>query len=625
MERVRMGQLFPISIVIFALIFGLISLSSYTVPVEAVTDKVKVLIGFQGPPNEALVKSNGGVASHNFHPFINVLAVTIPETALDGISKNPKVLYIEEDAIATSLGHTSSDPEYQNSWGVDHIDADVVASLGNKGNGIKVAVLDSGIDYSHVDLNDNYVAGGFDYVNNDPDPFDDHWHGTHVAGTVAAEKNGVGVVGTGPEISISAVKVLDNTGFGFYSDIIAGIQWSSNNVDIASMSFGGTSGSQALQAAVTQAYTNGLLMVAASGNSGNQGGGGNNILFPAKYDEVIAVGATYPNDNRAVFSSTGSQLEIMAPGDDIISTYPGDRYAYASGTSMATPHVSGSAALVMNSDERCWESLGHTNGNAIWTNTEVRTVLDNTADDLGDPGRDSRYGYGLVDPDEAAQQCTLSLFCDDMTITQLLASGLYNIIDNRDGSLGTIIDGTDGDDLILASDAGNTINARFGNDCILGGALDDVIFGNGDDDQIFGQDGNDDIFAGGGSDIVDGGNGNDIIYGKSQNDILRGGAGDDKIFGNHGDDQLFGQDGNDELRGGGSDDIISGGNGNDIIYGKSQHDILTGGAGDDSIIAGGGNDVLTGDAGDDTLNGNSGIDTCNSDAEDTTPPVKCEL
>jgi len=314
---------------------------------EAEKDKVKVLIGLKNPEKisiqitsqdiieekkqmkekmyklEGMVKSKGGKVSKNFHPFIDVIAVSVAESDIEEISKDPNVLYIEEDAIATTQGHSSSDPEYQNSWGVDHIDADVVASNGNKGSGIKVAVLDSGIDYNHVDLNDNYVVGGFDYVNNDSDPFDDYWHGTHVAGAVAAEKNGVGVVGTGPEISVYAVKVLDSNGFGFYSDIIAGIQWSSDNVDIASMSFGGTSGSQALQDAVTQAYNKGLLMVAAAGN---KGGGGDSIVFPAKYDEVIAVGATYSNDNRASFSSTGSQLEIMAPGDDIRSTYPGGHY-----------------------------------------------------------------------------------------------------------------------------------------------------------------------------------------------------------------------------------------------------------------------------------------------------------
>jgi len=442
---------------------------------EAEKDKVKVLIGLKHPDKisiqdiedikekkkqmkekmdkvEVMIKSKGGKVSKNFHPFIDVIAVSVAESDIEEISKDPNVLYIEEDAIATTQGHSSSDPEYQNSWGVDHIDADVVASNGNKGSGIKVAVLDSGIDYNHVDLNDNYVVGGFDYVNNDSDPFDDYWHGTHVAGAVAAEKNGVGVVGTGPEISVYAVKVLDSNGFGFYSDIIAGIQWSSDNVDIASMSFGGTSGSQALQDAVTQAYNKGLLMVAAAGN---KGGGGNSILFPAKYSEVIAVGATYPNDNRASFSSTGSQLELMAPGDDIRSTYPGDLYVYASGTSMATPHVSGSAALVMNSDETCWESLGYANGDGIWTNTEVRTVLDNTADDLGDPGHDSKYGYGLVDPDEAAQECSEVKFLEIKGDSATSSTTTYQVIVSGQISLGPKANPND----ILSSD-GTTINGR---------------------------------------------------------------------------------------------------------------------------------------------------------------------
>ncbi len=298
MTNVSNLRVFGISSVIFSIICGMIILFSFSVPAEAEKDKVKVLIGLKNPDKifiqdiediaekkkqmkenkkqmkekmdkmEVMVKSKGGKVSNNFYPFIDVIAVSVAESDLEEISKDPNVLYIEEDAIATTQGHSSSDPEYQNSWGVDHIDADVVAFNGNTGSGIKVAVLDSGIDYNHVDLNDNYVMGGFDYVNNDSDPFDDYWHGTHVAGAIAAEKNGVGVVGTGPEISVYAVKVLDSNGFGFYSDIIAGIQWSSDNVDIASMSFGGTSGSQALQNAVTEAHNKGLLMVAAAGNKG---------------------------------------------------------------------------------------------------------------------------------------------------------------------------------------------------------------------------------------------------------------------------------------------------------------------------------------------------------------------
>jgi len=433
MTKVRTRRLLYSSFVIFTLLLGTFSFSQSIVSAQTGPEKVKVLIGFKGPPElsvqsvkemdenirqvEAMAKSNGGKVSHNFHPFIDVIAVEIPVTALEGISHNPNVLYIEEDAIATTQGHTSSNTKYLNSWGVDHIDADIVAANNNKGAGVKVAVLDSGIDYTHPELDDNYLVGGLDHINNDSDPMDDYWHGTHVAGSVAAEKNGIGVVGTGPEISIYAVKVLDNSGFGYYSQIIAGIQWASNNADIASMSLGGKFDSTSLHNAVTQAYNNGLLIVAAAGNKGNTNGNGDNILFPAKYAEVIAVGATDENNVRASFSSTGNTLEIMAPGVDIRSTYPGSLYAFASGTSMATPHVSGVAALVMNSDETCWNSLGYTNGDGIWTNTEVRTVLVNTADDLGVSGKDSRYGYGLVDPVEAAQQCGGTLDTTPPTIT----------------------------------------------------------------------------------------------------------------------------------------------------------------------------------------------------------------
>jgi len=169
------------------MLLGVLSISD-SFAAQAAQNKIDVLIGFQGVPNESLVKSHGGAISHNFHPFINVLAVSIPEAAIEGISRNPNVLFIEEDAIVTTQGHTSADSEYQRSWGVDHIEADLVAASGNKGTGITVAIIDTGIDRFHPDLNDNYQTGGPDFVNNDGNPMDDNGHGTHVAGTAAAVK-----------------------------------------------------------------------------------------------------------------------------------------------------------------------------------------------------------------------------------------------------------------------------------------------------------------------------------------------------------------------------------------------------------------------------------------------------
>lgn len=361
-----------------------------------------VLIGFKGKPEESVVKGFGGDVKYNFAPFINVIAASMPQRALEGLARNPNIAYVEPDADVHTMGHTSTIPEYQNSWGVDHIQADLVHPA-NKGTGIKVCIVDTGIDYNHPDLKANYVTG-YDFVNSDSNPIDDNGHGTHVSGTVAAVGGNGGVIGVAPEVSLYAVKVLDAGGSGTYSGVIAGINWCVNSgTQIISMSLGGSSGSTSLQSAVDTAYSKNVLLVAAAGNSGNLKGKGNNVVYPARYDSVIAVAATTKTDARASFSSTGPAVELSAPGSGIQSTWIGSGYKTISGTSMATPHVSGSAALVFNSNELAWTSAGYTNGDGTWTNAEVRKVLDSTAQDLGVVGRDTLYGFGLARPDLAAK------------------------------------------------------------------------------------------------------------------------------------------------------------------------------------------------------------------------------
>ncbi|MDI6892154.1 MAG: S8 family serine peptidase [Actinomycetota bacterium] len=262
-----------------------------------------------------------------------------------------------------------------------------------------MAIIDTGIDYTHPDLNDNY-KGGIDYVSDDLDPKDDNGHGTHCAGIVAAEDNTEGVVGVAPEASLYAVKVLDRFGSGWLSDVIAGIDWSvGNDMDVASMSLGTSTYSASLKTACDNAYNAGLVLVAAAGNSGDGNPATAEYSYPAAYDSVIAVGATDSTDVAPSWSNSGPYLELAAPGVSIYSTLPtyrvtltrtyGYNYGTLSGTSMACPHVTGTAALVIASDPTL-------------TNVDVRSRLQTTADDLGPAGWDSVYGYGLVDADEAA-------------------------------------------------------------------------------------------------------------------------------------------------------------------------------------------------------------------------------
>ena len=332
-----------------------------------------------------LIKEFGGKFKQSYH-IIPAVSAKIPAKAIERLKKHPSVKYVEIDGkvYASKVYATAQSLP----WGVDRIDAEKVHPY-NKGTGIKIAVLDTGIDYTHPDLDDNY-KGGYDFVNDDADPMDDNGHGTHVAGIIAAEDNGFGVVGVAPEAYIYAVKVLDSNGSGTVSDVIAGIEWAvDNNMQIVSMSLGTPTYSQSLRDACNAAYNAGLLLVAAAGNNGNLFGIGDNVVYPAKFDSVIAVAATDENDERASFSSTGPEVELAAPGVNINSTYLGGSYRLLSGTSMACPHVTGVAALV-------WKAYPYYN------NTQVRERLQQTAEDLGDPGRDNWFGCGLVDAEAAA-------------------------------------------------------------------------------------------------------------------------------------------------------------------------------------------------------------------------------
>ena len=350
--------------------------------------RVAVLIGFRnvpGPSEQALVRSQAGVIKYSYH-LVPAIAASIPEAAKAALLANPAVTRIEPDGVVKAL-----DTELDNAWGVKRIGAGTIHAAGNKGAGVKVAIIDTGIDYTHPDLKANY-KGGEDFVNNmDGDPMDDHGHGTHVAGTIAAVDNGTGVVGVAPEAWFYALKILDSSGSGSDSDLIAAMQWAvGNEMQVVNLSLGTpTDPGAAVQQAFDNAAAAGVLSVAAAGNSDLFGLIGDTVEWPARYESVVAVGAIDSTDSLAYFSSTGPQVELAAPGVDIRSTLRGGGYGTMSGTSMATPHVSGTAALVIA---------------AGWP--DVRGRLASTADDLAPAGRDTWYGYGLVDADEAAASTT---------------------------------------------------------------------------------------------------------------------------------------------------------------------------------------------------------------------------
>jgi major intracellular serine protease len=233
--------------------------------------------------------------------------------------------------------------------GVELIQAPMVWEK-TKGKGSTIAILDTGCDLSHPDLKERIIAGR-NFTNDDKgnkDVFQDYnGHGTHVAGTMAATQNQKGVVGVAPEANLLIVKVLDKNGSGQYEWIINGIYYAiEQKVDIISMSLGGPEDVPELHEAIQRAVENNILVVCAAGNEGDGRDATNELGYPGCYNEVISVGAITLDRQISEFSNSNNEVDLVAPGENILSTYLNGKYATLSGTSMATPHVSGALALI---------------------------------------------------------------------------------------------------------------------------------------------------------------------------------------------------------------------------------------------------------------------------------------
>ncbi|MFJ7726655.1 S8 family peptidase [Neobacillus sp. NPDC097160] len=219
-----------------------------------------------------------------------------------------------------------------------------------RGKGITIAILDTGCEVSHIDLKDR-IIGGRNFTKDDRGDqtiFRDYnGHGTHVAGTMAATANETGVVGVAPEANLFIIKVLDKHGSGQYEWIINGIYYAiEQKVDIISMSLGGSEDVPELHEAIKKAVANGILVVCAAGNEGDGRDSTEELSYPAAYNEVISVGAIDLNRRISDFSNSNKEVDVVAPGENIVSTFLNGKYAKLSGTSMATPHVSGALALI---------------------------------------------------------------------------------------------------------------------------------------------------------------------------------------------------------------------------------------------------------------------------------------
>jgi len=344
---------------------------------QLISDTSGVLVTFYNPPGSAevdLIESLGGTVEEVYKIVPTIHAIMPPENLVT-LAADPRVKLIEPNLTIIDSATGQVLP-----WGVDRIDADLVHPT-NKGTGIKVAVLDTGIDLDHPDLN---VAGNVTFVEGTTTGDDDNGHGTLVAGIMGARDNDIGVIGVAPEATLYAVKVLDSDGSGIMSVLLSGIEWSVNN-NMQVMNIGGGSVMNwptTVRNALTKAYVAGIAIFGGAGNGGTPDGQGENIWAPGRYDSVIAVGATDENNVRLSTSSTGSQLELMAPGNNIYSTAMGGGYGYIGQTSASSAHAAGTAALLMKA--------------GMTSNANVRQTLKDSATDVGAPGWDSQYGWGLM-------------------------------------------------------------------------------------------------------------------------------------------------------------------------------------------------------------------------------------
>lgn len=316
---------------------------------------------------------------------IGVILLEIPsdqlEQKIQELQLMTGVAYVELNYSVQAMDVIPNDPGWSSQYGLTAIRAPQGWSLSTGSISVTIAILDSGVDLGHEDLTGRIVAG-YDFVNNDSVPQDDFGHGTHVAGIAAASgNNGVGVAGVSWGARIMPLKVLDRFGGGSYANVAAGILWAADHgAQVINLSLGGAAPSVTLQDAVLYAYNKGILLVAASGNNG-----GAQVLYPARYPEVMAVGATNFTNQPSSISNYGPEVDVAAPGENIYSLWPGG-YFTQSGTSMSAPFVSGLAAILFS----------FTSNAGV-----VRNAIESTALDVGPVGWDLYSGAGLIQMDSA--------------------------------------------------------------------------------------------------------------------------------------------------------------------------------------------------------------------------------
>jgi len=361
------------------LLFLFLVLIPFKVSGEQLTERV--IIFFHNEIDYSLLE-NKEIEVHHLFEDLNAASVTIPVEWKDHLLQRSNIQFIESDPEVKTTSQEMS-------WGYRILGLEMFNQSGYTGKGVKIGILDTGIRTDHPDLR---IAGGVTFVQGTTSYDDDNGHGSHVAGIVAAQDNDIGAVGVAPDAEIYAVKVLDQKGEGNQSDVVKGIEWAmEQGLDIINLSITSQNGSFLLEEALKKAESQGIITVAASGNYPTALYRNLNVLYPARYPSVLAVGSVMWDKNqftRSLFSYFGQDLDFVAPGEEIFSTYNGtgeEEYGISTGTSMASPFVAGMAALYMEA----YPNL---------SSKQITIHMRKSAEDLGVPGKDMEYGYGLVQP-----------------------------------------------------------------------------------------------------------------------------------------------------------------------------------------------------------------------------------
>ncbi|WP_170065576.1 S8 family serine peptidase [Clostridium vincentii] len=349
----------------------------------------KIIIKYKEPQEELKVNtdsSNSIKSIEKINEKVDIIDTNSSEDkkkVYDDLKSNPNIEKVEEDKLL-KIEAVPNDPKYTSQWYIPNINFPKLwdYNIISKKN-VTIAVIDSGINYNHEDLKGMILDGGYNFYNNSTDVYDDNGHGTGVAGIINANSNNSkGIVGlqSNMPIKILPLKTSDSNGWSYLSDMLRAVEYAiEKDVDVINLSMGSSYYSEIENEEIQKAINNGIVVVASAGNDGDS-----SYEYPASYDNVIAVGATDQNNNKAGFSNYNNKVSLSAPGQNILTTNLSGGYSYYSGTSFSTPIVSAMVAIIKSVRPDL-------------SPQEIKSILQNNSLDLGTVGRDNYFGYGKVD------------------------------------------------------------------------------------------------------------------------------------------------------------------------------------------------------------------------------------